>query len=335
MSSNIINFNEALLKTNYNKNIYEFIKKIILDNFKYTQGKCEVFLTNSDENIFVIKHKFEITYNNILLPVNLLFYIPVDFPCDIPRLFFLCIDGVFINELYIENGMVDETTMEIFYNMIPNFSYTPFEMRVSELFDKIKEEFNKNFPLNKQLDKNNNYTGLCKFDQNNSIEVDFIEEYSNLDNIDDKRRQIKDKLLKIYDEVSLDVQITNSELLETDKKLDEEKILSDSITDNNFTDFKNLRDQLQGMKMSLLQELNDMKLINEGNIFENVDKLVFIKNKEKYKYTVMEKTEEEFLMYLKKGFEKKVVKFEELKDNTRDLSREIFYLKYIQSKYDN
>lgn len=326
-------FEEALFKTKYDQSSYGQLKRIIIENFAYSKNKCQIFLTNSNENIFVIRHELQIPFGNKFLPVYLLLYIPTDFPREIPRLFFLNINYSFINADYIEKGIVDDTTMEILYNMFPNFTYTPFEKRISELFDKIKEEFSIVFPLFKQLNQKNDYTGPCQFDENNSILINFIEEYEQ--DLDEKRRNIKNKVLKIYDEVSLDLQITNSQLLDMDKNLNEQYVVYNSLSDKNNIDIRNMRDQLQAMKMSLDEDVSVIRKIDEGNIIQNADKLVSIKDKEKFKYTVMEKTEEEFLGYLKRGFEKKVVTFEELVKNTRNISREIFYLKYLQSRNDN
>ena len=328
-------FKEALFKTNYNQNIHGLLRNIIMENYKYTGGKCQIFLVTNKENIFVIKHQLIVPYQNSSLIVNLLLYFPLDFPREIPRLFFLNLKGVFIQKSYIQRSIVDDTTMEIFYNMFQNFEYIPFENRISDLFDRLKREFTKDFPLCKDENKDNNYIGPCKFDEKNSRKIDFIEEFSFLNDLDNRRTKVKNEVIKIYDDVSLSLQITNSELLEMDKKLDDETILNAPGTDATSINFRNIRDQLQAMKMSLSQEMEDIKMINEGNIIENIDKLVFIKNKEKYKFTVMEKTEEEFLGYLKRGFEKKIVSFEDLIANTRNSSREIFYLKYLQSKNDN
>ena len=46
----------------------------------------------------------------------------------------------------------------------------------------------------------------------------------------------------------------------------------------------------------------------------------------------MQKTIEDYLVYLKKAYEKKIVSFEDMVNTTRQLSRELFYITYIRNK---
>ena len=49
-------------------------------------------------------------------------------------------------------------------------------------------------------------------------------------------------------------------------------------------------------------------------------------------YLIKIKTMEDYLVYLKKGFEKRTVEFDVMVNLTRALSREIFNLNYMRSR---
>ena len=46
----------------------------------------------------------------------------------------------------------------------------------------------------------------------------------------------------------------------------------------------------------------------------------------------MKKTLEDYLAFLRKGYERRVISFEEMIENTRMLSREMFYIDYLRNK---
>ena len=284
MSSNTMKFKEALLTTNYNQNSYELIRDFIMENFLYNKGKCKVFLTTTNEKIFVIKHKFEINFNNKSSPISifLLLYIPLDFPNKIPKLFFIKTDNVFISPYYIEEGFVDETTMEIYYNMFPNLSYIPFENRISELFDKVKMEFSKFFPLYQDKKRQNDYKGLCQFNVNNSNPINFIEEIRYFNDLDDERK-IKNDVDKKLEENNFNENISkNKDFFTTDseiRNLKNELDLKNNEISNLKNQIKNQSEETSDLKI-MVQKLK--KTIEENNKeIENLKRKIQEVNNEK------------------------------------------------------
>ncbi len=57
-----------------------------------------------------------------------------------------------------------------------------------------------------------------------------------------------------------------------------------------------------------------------------------IANKKDLDYLIRIKVMEDYLVYLKKGYEKKIVGFDDMLNLTRSFSREIFNLNYMRSK---
>ena len=50
------------------------------------------------------------------------------------------------------------------------------------------------------------------------------------------------------------------------------------------------------------------------------------------KFLIMKKILEDYLIYLKKGYERKIVNFDVMVNQTRALSREIFTIDYLRAQ---
>ena len=65
------------------------------------------------------------------------------------------------------------------------------------------------------------------------------------------------------------------------------------------------------------------------------DELIKIKDDEDMRLLIMKKVLEDYLVYLKKGYEKKLVSFNDMVNQTRELSREIFSIDYLRKQRKN
>ena len=72
----------------------------------------------------------------------------------------------------------------------------------------------------------------------------------------------------------------------------------------------------------------------QKDIFARSDDIVEIKNKKYMEYIIKKKVMEDYLMYLRKGYEKKVVDLNYMIDLTRSFTREIFTLDYLMKKIE-
>ena len=60
--------------------------------------------------------------------------------------------------------------------------------------------------------------------------------------------------------------------------------------------------------------------------------MIKIKDDEDMKFLVMKKTIEDYLIYLKRGYERKLISFDVMVNQTRALSREIFTIDYLRTQ---
>ena len=92
----------------------------------------------------------------------------------------------------------------------------------------------------------------------------------------------------------------------------------------------NIKNQFNQIENSLRNELNDMQ--SEINAFEKANELIKVNDEKDLEYAVMKKTIEDYLVYLKKGYEKKLVNFDDMVNKTRMLSRELFSIDYLRNQ---
>ena len=79
---------------------------------------------------------------------------------------------------------------------------------------------------------------------------------------------------------------------------------------------------------SEIQNLNS----SNDSCFEKIDQLITIKDEKYMEYAIKKKIIEDYLIYLKKGYEKKIINFNDMINLTRTLTREVFSIDYLMSQ---
>ena len=216
--------------------------------------------------------------------------------------------------------------------------------------------------LNKEL----LYEIIIENTNNNYIKHDFIndnkKEHNNLktnDNIkdtinnnietkkdfDDKsfldfiRKQVKDILREKY--------LNYKEKFKTEKNQKELKKIDKSIKSKlnkvqNNSEIKNMqknkellkviKEKLYSTEKVIIQENKTIQEYNKKSVFDKCNRFIKIKNEKVMDYIVKKKAIEDYLAYLKKGYEKQRISFEDMVKQTRTLSREMFYFEYLKTK---
>ena len=95
---------------------------------------------------------------------------------------------------------------------------------------------------------------------------------------------------------------------------------------------KNSKIKLKEIEKSVEQEYNDCQN-NKKSFFDKCDEIISIPNPKDLEYLAKIKFMEDYLVYLKKGFEKKIVSLDDMVNITRSYSRQIFNMNYIRSKF--
>ena len=326
-----ISLNEALNKSEYDEFIKDKVKSFVLENYKNYKDKSNLYLTKCfNKKIFVIKMDLYVTYKATEYILTVLIYIPNTFPNEL-RIYFEYNQDFLIDRYYQQEKIIDETTAELDYFKIIN--YIPLKNPLNDLVKALIDKFNQKFPLFKAKVKPELY-GPCHLDISTctkiEIKPDDIKEINKLDN---DKKKIKDKIMKTLEKKVYEIQSTQSQL----------DILKNRINTkiNNYIS-KNKSDELEKMIKNMvelqskieqdIQRLKYQKNNENNNILQKCEEVVEIKDKEKYRYQVMMKSAEDFLLFIKKGFERNIIPFNKGVDEIRRISKELFFINYCYQK---
>ena len=326
-----ISLNEALNKSEYDEFIKDKVKSFVLENYKNYKDKSNLYLTKCfNKKIFVIKMDLYVTYKATEYILTVLIYIPNTFPNEL-RIYFEYNQDFLIDRYYQQEKIIDETTAELDYFKIIN--YIPLKNPLNDLVKALIDKFNQKFPLFKAKVKPELY-GPCHLDISTctkiEIKPDDIKEINKLDN---DKKKIKDKIMKTLEKKVYEIQSTQSQL----------DILKNRINTkiNNYIS-KNKSDELEKMIKNMvelqskieqdIQKLKYQKNNENNNILQKCEEVVEIKDKEKFRYQVMMKSAEDFLLFIKKGFERNIIPFNKGVDEIRRISKELFFINYCYQK---
>ena len=334
MEYKLISFKEGLINSDYPNENKEKIKLFIAENINKYKDSANAYLTFCfNKNIFVIKHCLDIIWKNKSYPIELLIYLPITFPTQI-RIYIHKISNLEINPVYKEKNIIDFSTLEFYYQNI--IVYTPLEDSITTLIGNIYNQFSKVFPLYK-AESEQTYVGPCNLNKEKTflldIQPDDIKIFENLESI---KKKMLNRILNLINTKSFEMLQAFSELEEIEKNID--KKLNNNYTRNKSKEnieLEEIASKLKGFELKLKDEIYYLKNSNENKILERCNKVVKIKDEEKFKYTVMKKTIEDYFLYLKRGMDKKLVNFEYCKNRTRELSKELFFILYKIEQRNN
>ena len=326
--TNSISLNDALNKSDYPESIKNKVKSFVIENYRSYNNKSNLYLAKGfNKNIFVIKFDLYIKYKSIEYIITILIYIPISFPKEL-RIYFEYNQNFIIDRYYQEQKIIDETTAELYYDRIIYF--TPLQQPLNLLINALIDKFNEKFPLFK-TSKKPEYYGPCHLDEKSSTKIEFKpDDLKESEALVEARKKMKDLILSNLEEKLFEIQSAQSKLESVKNDINTKINNYVSKTDGNELEEINIK--LVEIKSKLEDDIEKLKYKDKKGILEKCDEIVKIKNKEKFKYTVMQKDLEDFLKYINKSFERKLISFREGVDETRKISKELFYANYMAEK---
>ena len=199
----------------------------------------------------------------------------------------------------------------------------------------VKTQINKN--KNKiidSFDKKNQQMNVKNIIRNNNNNNDIIDESILYDEDKAKNCLIKLLIFELYPKVNnINISVRNT-------KNNLEKMKNNIISEiKEFEEIETQRGNIEKSIQLMKNELKNFNIIESNkNIgenkkdFSNLDTLLNIKNKKIYILLSKEKTIEEYILILKKAFEKHLIDLANAMNCVREYTRQIFYIKY---KYRN
>ena len=334
-----LDLNEALSKSSYPKHLQDFLKNFIIDEYFGNKDAKVYFQSLSDEKLFVVEYQLPINFNKKTYNVNIFMYIPKLFPNYPPEFYIEKKYNTGLNNSY-ENE-IDKSTFKI--NIDKICRYNPEKNNVGEIINILKSRFNKTFPIYKDS-KNTSIYEI--YDKNNLDKSKVNEIKITSDKFNDEqllkfmRKQTKDILWAKYDDYKQKYKIEQNyyflkNFSESSKKDSQSSSFNESDPLNQqLESLKRIKQNLNQIENGLNIEIQNMESKERGP-FEICEDFVKIKDEKDLEYIIMKKTIEDYLVYLKKGYEKKLVSFDDMVNQNRSLSREIFSIDYLRKQRKN
>ena len=329
----------ALNKSSYSSTNRDIILETMLDNFSDKKENKVYFQSLSNEKIFVIIKSLSCKLINKTYNIPMVIIIPASYP-NYPAEFYIHKKPrVGISKVYYEmQKIIDTKTFKINTDYICPFN--PSKNNLGQIIEALKIKFGKDFPI--YSDKNSNSNQNPPFGPNNpdirkmNEVIIESEKMTNKQVLELVRKQTKDIVLRKYNDTKAKYKLNeNYKELRTINDIFKLKA-GNSLNGNehpmneSLNVLKNIKQRLSSIENGLNQEMQNYG-VNKTTL-EKCDELIKIKDDEDMRLLMMKKTIEDYLAYLKKGYERKVVSFNDMVYQTRALSRELFTIDYLRSQ---
>ena len=329
----------ALNKSSYSSTNRDIILETMLDNFSDKKENKVYFQSLSNEKIFVIIKSLSCKLINKTYNIPMVIIIPASYP-NYPAEFYIHKKPrVGISKVYYEmQKIIDTKTFKINTDYICPFN--PSKNNLGQIIEALKIKFGKDFPI--YSDKNSNSNQNPPFGPNNpdirkmNEVIIESEKMTNKQVLELVRKQTKDIVLRKYYDTKEKYKLNeNYKELRTINDIFKLKA-GNSLNGNehpmneSLNVLKNIKQRLSYIENGLNQEMQNYG-VNKTTL-EKCDELIKIKDDEDMRLLMMKKTIEDYLAYLKKGYERKVVSFNDMVYQTRALSRELFTIDYLRSQ---
>lgn len=332
-----LTLDEALNKSSYSLNNRDIVLETVLDCFSGSDNKV-YFQDNSSDRVFIIRKTLGLKLNNKSYNIHIIIHLPPQYPNYPPEFYMNKKPKVGINKLFLEQQIIDQNSFRI--NIDKLCRYDPSRNNVENLIQAIQSRFMNNFPI--YQDKNSNQTQeiFCKANPDLRRLREVIvksEKITDKQVVELVRSQTKEVIKNKYNsfksKYNLEKNYNELKTINDITKVMSGKSLNgnENPMNKSLNVLKNIKSQLLDIENNLRQELQNSSNQNKTTL-EKCEELIKVKDEEDMNFVVMKKTLEDYLAYLKKGYEKKIVSFDEMVNQTRALSRQIFSIDYLRSQ---
>ena len=285
---NSIGIDDALSQSSYFTYYRSFIRELIQDNY-YEHKEAKVyFIDNNDENIFVIYYKLMIPLKDKYYKVNILVYLPKEYPSEKPTFYIHKHPNIGVSNSY--TGLIDFDTLQIFVEKL--FKFNDKRNNIEEIIQALKKKFIEEFPIYKE--KQNTFgfelVEKCTIDWSRVKQVKLVcEKFNDETFLKFMKKQTKDKMKEIYflfsenfKDIKKDSQnlknlknILNDKMINKNSQINVEKLKEEKKR------LIKIKDQLNDIEGNINDEINEMKENNNKSILEKTNEFIRINNEKK------------------------------------------------------
>ena len=271
--------------------------------------------------------------------IPIIIHLPVSYPNTPAEFYIQKKPRVGLSKVYYENQkIIDVNSFKINTDKICPFD--PSRNNLEQVIEALKSRFSSTFPI--YADKSSKVQQVG-FGPNNPEILKMNEVIVESEKMTNKqvfnmiKKQAKEAVLSKYNKFNSQYKLTqNYKELKTINDITRLKA-GNSLNGNehpmneSINVLKDIKQRLYKIEYDLNQEIENSKNVKKTTL-EKCDDLIKIKDDEDMKFLIMKKILEDYLIYLKKGYERKIVNFDVMVNQTRALSREIFTIDYLRAQ---
>lgn len=327
-----LNQKEALELCSYPVNIKQKLFEFLINNYGGQKHKLFLFTRNEKApKLFMLQMQMPAKFNNQQYDITLLIYLPLNFPEIGPEIFFEKIGKVKINPncaFYI-----DEDTLKINYSFFTwENSFKSFKDLIAELYN----QFNIAFPVfslnvKDEADNDNPEKGDCIFKKDLCKEIEFVKNIPiNINPPFDESKEKRALIKLLQNNLSQKINYAIQPLTSSYMKLER---IKEKIS-NKLKDYEKVESKENAIRQTMNNLYKEMNFTNtapkeiENPDINNLESVLYISNKDYYLRLAKEKAIEEYILIIKKSYEKQNIDFNTALTLIRTNSRNIFFLKY-------
>ena len=328
-----ISLEQALTQSSYPKNRHELIRDLLLCEYIGNPEAKVYFQYMSQEKLFVVNYLLPIPLGAKKYNIELYMYIPRTYPDNSPEFCIAKYKGTSLHEDYIKNKIINGQTFQIYVEKISKFNQK--KSNISEIINDLKIKFNEAFPVFKEknpkkyeyngknfLDKSTLKQIIIKSDNFNDVQLIHFMRNKVKNLVHDKYKNYHKKYnpQKYYDDIK-----------QMKIELDSSSNGGNNLMNKQVEKLRKIKGELKQIENGIQADIKNISNSNR-NALAKCDDLIKIKNEKDLEFIIKRKILEDYLIFLKKGYEKNMVSFDEMLKQTRMLTREIFSIDYLRQK---
>ena len=196
--------------------------------------------------------------------------------------------------------------------------------------DFFKDLFNLKKKIEKKEQKdNNNYL----FNYNDEINIEDIKELIKKEIKDKCEKIVIPNIIKVLKEKRKKFEEDGNQIKNVIKKLDKKELVKKF--QNTISSLSVLYNKYKTQEKLLIETNKKLEDENETKInLDNLKNYFTVENENVLNLNAIQECEKEYLLILRKAYERKIISFEYIKDEIYNISNELFKIKYIINKDD-
>lgn len=322
---------QALMQSSYPRERHELISDMMLTEYIGNPEAKVYFQYKNPEKLFVVEYILKIYLMNKPYNVDVYMHIPLTYPDNPPEFYIGKKKGVCINNDYIKNHMINEETFQINVEYFCRFNQT--KSNIGEIINALKSRFNKTFPVYKSNSANLYPVPGKNFIDTNLLQQVLIksEKFTDSQLLDFMRKKVKGIIHNKYNDINYKYKAPQhySDLMQMKIGLDSSSNSGNSPRIPQLETLNQIKEELNQIESGIKTDIQNIENAN-GDTLRKCDDLIKVKNERDLELLVKRKILEDYLIFLKKGYEKRMVSLDEILEQTRTLSREIFTIDYLR-----